>query len=113
MYLKSKFSCMMQVAISRALNGIGLAIVIPAIQSLVADSTDDSNRGIAFGWLQLTGNFGSILGGLFSVLASTSFLCIPGWKAALHLVAIIYVLVGVLVRLYANDPRYSSGPCKS
>lgn len=104
----------MQVAISRALNGIGLAIVIPAIQSLVADSTDDSNRGIAFGWLQLTGNCGSIIGGLFSVLlASTSFLGIPGWRVAFHLVAIISVLVGVLVRLYANDPRYSSGPCKS
>ena len=55
-------------AISRALNGIGLVLVSPAIQSLVADSTDDNNRGTAFGWLQLTGNLGSIIGGLLSVL---------------------------------------------
>lgn len=98
---------------SRALNGIGLAVVTPAIQSLVADFTDDSNRGIAFGWLQLTGNFGSIIGGLLSVLlASTSFFGIPGWRVAFHLVAIVSVLVGILVRLFANDPRYTSGANK-
>ncbi|OVA14182.1 Major facilitator superfamily [Macleaya cordata] len=101
-------STFFQVAVSRALNGIGLAIVIPAIQSLVADSTDDSNRGVAFGWLQLTGNIGSILGGLFSVLiASTSFMGIPGWRISFHLVGIISVIVGVLVRLFAKDPRFA------
>lgn len=99
---------MFQVAISRGLNGIGLAIVIPAIQSLVADSTVDSNRGMAFGWLQLTGNLGSIIGGLFSVLiASTTVAGIPGWRIAFHLVALISVIVGILVRLFANDPHYS------
>lgn len=97
-----------QVAISRGLNGIGLAIVIPAIQSLVADSTIDSNRGTAFGWLQLTGNMGSIIGGLFSVLiASTSFAGIAGWRIAFHLVALISIVVGILVRLFANDPNFS------
>ncbi|KAG1366511.1 hypothetical protein COCNU_13G003010 [Cocos nucifera] len=44
----------LQVAISRASNGVGLALVTPAIQSLVADSTDDSTCGSAFGWLHLT-----------------------------------------------------------
>ncbi|TQD91722.1 hypothetical protein C1H46_022682 [Malus baccata] len=82
------------VAVSRGLNGIGLAIVTPAIQSLVADSTDESNRGTAFGWLQLTGNIGSIIGGLCSVLiASTSFMGIPGWRIAFHLVGLISVIV--------------------
>ncbi|KAL5751528.1 hypothetical protein ACOSQ2_022035 [Xanthoceras sorbifolium] len=76
-----------QVAVARGLNGIGLAIVIPAIQSLVADSTDDSNRGTAFGWLQLTSNFG----------------------IAFHLVAMISVIVGILVRIFANDPRFADG----
>lgn len=95
-------------AISRGLNGIGLAIVIPAIQSLVADSTDDSNRGLAFGWLQLTGNLGSIIGGLCSLLlASTSFMGVPGWRIAFHLVGLISVIVGTLVWLFANDPRFS------
>ncbi|KAK7856202.1 hypothetical protein CFP56_024518 [Quercus suber] len=70
------------VAISRALNGIGLALVSPAIQSLVADLTDDNNRGSAFGWLQLTGNLGSIIGGLLSVLiAPITFMGIPDSNA--------------------------------
>ncbi|GMN33737.1 hypothetical protein TIFTF001_004312 [Ficus carica] len=107
-FLVAVSSTFLQVAVSRGLNGIGLAIVIPAIQSLVADSTDDSNRGTAFGWLQLTGSIGSIIGGLFSVLiASKSFMGIPGWRIAFHLVAIISVIVGILVRLFANDPRFS------
>ncbi|KAK1391965.1 Sugar transporter/spinster transmembrane protein [Heracleum sosnowskyi] len=101
-------STFLQVAISRGLNGIGLAIVLPAIQSLIADSTDDSNRGVAFGWLQFTGGLGSIIGGFISVLiASTSFMGIPGWRIAFHLVGLISVVVGILVRLFAHDPRFS------
>ncbi|KAI3949369.1 hypothetical protein MKW98_023306 [Papaver atlanticum] len=100
-------STFLEVAVSRGLNGIGLAIVIPAIQSLVADSTDDHNRGVAFGWLQVTGNIGTILGGLLSVLlASTSFMGIAGWRISFHLVAIISIVVGVLVGLFAKDPRF-------
>ncbi|XP_058085790.1 uncharacterized protein LOC131233183 [Magnolia sinica] len=113
-FLVGVSSTFFQVAVSRALNGIGLAIVAPAIQSLVADSTDDGNRGVAFGWLQLTGNFGSIIGGLFSVLlASTSFMGIPGWRISFHLVALVSIIVGILVRLFANDPRFSDGSHRS
>ncbi|XP_031384530.1 uncharacterized protein LOC116198504 isoform X1 [Punica granatum] len=106
-FLVACSSTFLQVAISRGLNGIGLAIVTPAIQSLIADSTDESNRGMAFGWLQLTGNIGSILGNLFSVLiASTSFMGIPGWRVSFHLVGLISIVVGVLVRLFARDPHF-------
>ncbi|OIW00411.1 hypothetical protein TanjilG_05761 [Lupinus angustifolius] len=102
-------STFLQVAISRGLNGIGLAIVTPAIQSLVADSTHDNNRGMAFGWLQFTGNLGSIIGGLFSVLmAPTSVAGIPGWRIAFHLVALISFIVGLLVHLFAKDPLFSN-----
>ncbi|XP_065617400.1 uncharacterized protein LOC112026093 [Quercus suber] len=107
-FLVAISSTFFQVAVSRGLNGIGLAIVTPAIQSLVADSTDDSNRGMAFGWLQLTGNLGSIIGGLSSVLiASTSFMGIPGWRIAFVLVGLVSVIVGTLVHLFANDPNFS------
>ncbi|PRQ48805.1 putative major facilitator superfamily [Rosa chinensis] len=95
------------VAISRGLNGVGLAIVIPAIQSLVADSTDDNNCGTTFGWLQLTGNLGSInRWSFFLLIASTSVIGIDGWRIAFHLVGLISVIVGILVRLFANDPHY-------
>ncbi|GLJ49766.1 hypothetical protein SUGI_1056730 [Cryptomeria japonica] len=100
----------LQVAVSRALNGIGLAIVVPAIQSLVADSTDDGNRGMAFGWLQFTSNIGTILGGLVSVLlAATTVMGIPGWRVSFHLVAVLSVLIGIFIRLFGVDPRFSNG----
>ncbi|KAG0477954.1 hypothetical protein HPP92_012673 [Vanilla planifolia] len=97
-----------EIAFSRALNGVGLAFVTPAIQSLVADSTDDANRGSAFGWLQLTSNIGSILGGLFTLLlASTTVMGIDGWRVAFHLVGIISVVVGILVYFFAVDPHFA------
>lgn len=38
-----------------AFNGVGLALMIPSAQSLVADYYPPSSRGSAFGALQLTG----------------------------------------------------------
>ncbi|RVW23063.1 hypothetical protein CK203_102450 [Vitis vinifera] len=40
----------MQVAFWRAVNGFGLAIVIPALQSFIADSYKDSVRGLDLGF---------------------------------------------------------------
>ncbi|KAL1547006.1 protein spinster-like [Salvia divinorum] len=109
-FLVAFSSTFFQVAVSRALNGIGLAIVAPAIQSLVADSTDDSSRGTAFGWLQLTSNLGSVIGGLLSLLiAPITLMGIPGWRISFHLVAIASVAVGLLVWLFAVDPHFSKG----
>uniref|UniRef100_A0A3Q7G8C0 Major facilitator superfamily (MFS) profile domain-containing protein n=1 Tax=Solanum lycopersicum TaxID=4081 RepID=A0A3Q7G8C0_SOLLC len=113
-FLVAFSSTFTQVAVSRALNGIGLAIVAPAIQSLVADSTDDDKRGMAFGWLQLTSNIGSIIGGLFSLMiAPVTLLGIPGWRLAFHLVGIISIIIGILVRLFANDPHFPDGHLKA
>ena len=50
-----------QLAAARALNGVGLAVVLPSIQSLVADAHAPEKRGVAFGWLQLTNYSGEIL----------------------------------------------------
>ncbi|KAK6923751.1 Major facilitator superfamily [Dillenia turbinata] len=77
----------------RSLNGIGLTIVTPAIQSLIVDSIDDSNRGTAFSWLQLIGSIGSIIGNLcFVPISSTSFLGVPGWRVAFHLVGLLELI---------------------
>ncbi|KAJ9673810.1 hypothetical protein PVL29_023390 [Vitis rotundifolia] len=113
-FLVAFSSTFFQVAVSRALNGIGLALVGPAIQSLIADSTDDNNRGMAFGWLQLTGNLGSALGGLCALLlAQTTFMGIAGWRISFHLVGLVSVIVGILVRLFANDPHFPDGAAKA
>ncbi|XP_058751107.1 uncharacterized protein LOC131624147 isoform X1 [Vicia villosa] len=106
-FLVAFSSTFFQVALSRGLNGIGLALVTPAIQSLVADSTDDNNRGMAFGWLQLTGNIGSIVGGLFSLLiAPITVFGIPGWRVSFHVVGLISIIVGTLVYIFAKDPHF-------
>ncbi|CAL5074582.1 unnamed protein product [Urochloa decumbens] len=100
----------LQVAISRGLNGIGLALVVPSIQSLVADSTDDGTRGTAFGWLQLASSLGLISGGFVGLLlAQTTVLGIAGWRVAFHLVAAISVAVGILNWLFAADPHFPKG----
>uniref|UniRef100_A0A804QBZ7 Major facilitator superfamily (MFS) profile domain-containing protein n=1 Tax=Zea mays TaxID=4577 RepID=A0A804QBZ7_MAIZE len=100
----------LQVAISRGLNGIGLALVVPSIQSLVADSTDDGTRGSAFGWLQLASSLGLISGGFVGLLlAQTTVLGIDGWRVAFHLVAAISVAVGILNWSFATDPHFPRG----
>ncbi|KAJ3707299.1 hypothetical protein LUZ61_011004 [Rhynchospora tenuis] len=99
----------LQVAISRGLNGIGLALVVPACQSLVADCTEAESRGSAFGWLQFTGCMGAILGGFFGILlAPTTVVGIAGWRISFHLVAIISTIVGSLVWAFAIDPNFPS-----
>ncbi|RAL40664.1 hypothetical protein DM860_006734 [Cuscuta australis] len=112
-FLVAFSSTFSQVAVSRALNGIGLAIVAPAIQSIVADSTDNDNRGLAFGWLQFTSNLGSVVGGSLALLmAPITFMGIPGWRLSFHLVGLISVIVGISVRLFASDPRFPDGSLK-
>ncbi|XP_051139516.1 uncharacterized protein LOC127257185 isoform X3 [Andrographis paniculata] len=65
---------------------------------------------MAFGWLQLTSNLGAIIGGLFSLLiAPHTFLGIPGWRVSFHLVAIVSIIVGILVRIFATDPHIDNG----
>ncbi|XP_031098037.1 uncharacterized protein LOC116002127 isoform X2 [Ipomoea triloba] len=68
---------------------------------------------MAFGWLQLTSNIGSVVGGLLSLLvAPMTFKGIPGWRFSFHLVGVISVIVGILVRLFAKDPHYPDGNIK-
>ena len=49
-----------------AVNGLGLALVIPSGQSLIADFYSPATRGKAFGTLYLTGALGGMLGGLYA-----------------------------------------------
>ncbi len=46
------------------INGIGLSMVIPSGQSMVADYYPEERRGAAFGALYLTGAVGAMLGAL-------------------------------------------------
>ncbi|XP_010446742.1 PREDICTED: uncharacterized protein LOC104729498 [Camelina sativa] len=95
-----------QVAIWRAVNGFGLAIVIPALQSFIADSYKDGARGAGFGLLNLIGTIGGIGGGVVAtVMAGSQFWGIPGWRCAFIMMATLSALIGLLVFLFVVDPR--------
>lgn len=89
----------------RGLNGLGLALVIPAIQSLVADSAHEGHRGMAFGWLQFVTNWGNILGGVLGVsMAGTEVLGVSGWRVAFFLVAVVSIGLALVIHGFAADP---------
>ncbi|KAJ7527139.1 hypothetical protein O6H91_16G038900 [Diphasiastrum complanatum] len=100
-----------QCALFRAINGIGLAIVIPALQSFIADSYLEETRGVAFGWLSLVGCIGGVGGSMAAtILAAHSFGGLPGWRLAFLLMAIVSSLIGWLVHVLVVDPK---GPAQS
>ncbi|KAL6993629.1 hypothetical protein U1Q18_011741 [Sarracenia purpurea var. burkii] len=99
----------MQAAFWRAVNGFGLAIVIPALQSFIADSYLDGVRGAGFGFLNLVGSVGGIGGGvLATIMAGYEFWGIPGWRFAFIMVATLSSVIGLLVFLFVVDPRQRS-----
>ncbi|KAL0030933.1 hypothetical protein WJX79_002316 [Trebouxia sp. C0005] len=91
-----------------AINGIGLSLVIPTGQSLIADYYQASNRGKAFGALYLTGSLGGMFGSLYATnLGSTTVFGWEGWRFVFLSVAAVSVLIGVLNWLQAYDPNYT------
>jgi len=98
-----------QVAFWRAVNGLGLAIVIPALQSFIADSYKNGSRGAGFGFLSLVGSIGGIGGGvLATVMAGHEYWDMPGWRCAFIMMALLSLLIGILVFMFVIDPVRST-----
>lgn len=95
-----------QVAFWRAINGFGLAIVIPALQSFIADSYQEGVRGVGFGMLGVVGNLGGIGGGVVAtVMAGHEYWGIPGWRVVFIMMAALSAFIGLLVFMFVVDPR--------
>lgn len=95
-----------QVVFWRAINGFGLAIVIPSLQSFIADSYMDGVRGAGFGFLSLVGAVGGIGGGaIATVMAGYDFWGVPGWRCAFIIMATLSCLIAFLVFEFVVDPR--------
>ncbi|CAN6320877.1 unnamed protein product [Urochloa humidicola] len=102
-------STFLQMALARGFNGVGLALVVPAIYSLVADYSDDGTRGSAFGWVLMAQSMGHITGNSLGVLlAATSFLGVPGWRLAFYVLAVVSALLAAVTWLFGADPRSTS-----
>jgi MFS family permease len=96
-------------ALARGFNGVGLALVVPAIYSLVADYSDDGTRGSAFGWVVMAQFMGRVAGNTLGVLlAATSFLGVPGWRLAFYALALVSASIAALTWLLGADPRRPS-----
>ena len=90
-----------------ALNGVGLALLIPNAQSLIADYFSEYSRGRAFGFLYLTAAIGGMLGALGATNLGhlRPWGLIEGWRVAFMIVALISLIVGILNMAYSVDPR--------
>ncbi|KAL8123845.1 uncharacterized protein LOC141717857 [Apium graveolens] len=95
-----------QIVFWRAVNGFGLAIVIPSLQSFIADSYADGVRGTGFGLLHFVGTVGGIGGGvLATVMAGHEFWGVPGWRCAFIMMSTLSAFIGFLVYSFVVDPR--------
>lgn len=93
-----------------AVNGLGLAMVIPSGQSLIADYYGDTSRGKAFGGLFLTGAIGGMLGSLYATnLGGMQVLGVEGWRVAFFTVACVSALIGLATLAFGRDPNFRGG----
>lgn len=93
--------------IYRLLTGIGLAVIVPTTQSLIADYYPPKERGKAFGLLGLTGVIGVIVGTIFATALVTGTKYIFGmdsWRFVFLIWGILSIIIGILVLIFAKDP---------
>ncbi|NHJ49129.1 MAG: MFS transporter [Asgard group archaeon] len=91
--------------IVRAFIGLGLAVIFPTAQSLVADFFPKSKRGQAFGILGLTGIVGAIVGMLMAGFMSGVMIgSLEGWRFSFIIIGGLSVILGILVMSFGKDP---------
>lgn len=96
-----------QAMLSCAVNGLGLALVIPCVSSMIADYHPPETRGNAFGMMSLTASLGGMAGSFFATnVGGMRPLGVEGWRFAFHLVAAVSILTAMLVFRFAVDPRH-------
>ena len=100
-----------QMVLLAAFNGLGLALALPALQSVVADAVPAKSRGAAFGGVGLAAGVGGMLAAFSATAAARRrfFGGVEGWRVAFVAVALISAAVGVLSWFFAVDPRDRRG----
>ncbi|CAL5221386.1 g3569 [Coccomyxa viridis] len=89
-----------------AINGLGLSLVIPNVQSVTADFYDEKDRGKVFGTLHLTSAAGAAFGGLYATnMGSGTRFGWEGWRVAFLLLGIISLSIGLANFACASEPR--------
>lgn len=100
------YPCMLryQVALTRALSGAGIALVTPAVYSIVADCSDGKQRGLGFGVLHLMSTLGHWLGGTVAILlAGSTLVGVHGWRLVFFLLASLSQVMAIMVYAFLVD----------
>ena len=93
-----------------ALNGFGLAVVIPSVQSLLADYWPQEVRGSSFGFQNFVAQLGGLVGGLYATnLGGKVIFQRSGWRFVFHSTGVLSMVLGFLVLLFARDPKVGQG----
>jgi MFS family permease len=93
----------------QALTGVGLAVLAPTAQSIIADYYPPDRRGKAFGIWGLGGLLGAIFGTIFATaLAGTQVavlgFTVEGWRFVFVGWGVLSILMGLIVIVFSRDP---------
>ena len=92
--------------VASALNGVGLAVVIPSVQSILADYWPQEVRGASFGFQSFVASLGGLFGGLYATnLGGKVIMGRPGWRFVFHSTGLTSLVLGFVVMLFAHDPQ--------
>ena len=87
-------------------NGIGLSLIVPSVQSLIADMYEPSQRGRAFGALYMISSLGSMMFGFFATsIGGTKVGALAGWRFAFVVVGGVSLGAAALCACIARDDR--------
>ncbi|GBG80346.1 hypothetical protein CBR_g30715 [Chara braunii] len=96
----------LEMAVFRGLNGIGLSLVVPSIQSILADSYAEEKRGWGFGLNATLATLGSIAGSSIATFtAQDTFLGLPCWRLSFFVMAILSCFLALCMGAFGQDPR--------
>mmetsp|Transcript_48654 Transcript_48654/g.135995 ORF Transcript_48654/g.135995 Transcript_48654/m.135995 type:complete len:462 (+) Transcript_48654:31-1416(+) len=89
-----------------SLSGLSLATVTPAVQVMVATSTETSMRGRAFGVYGVANSLGGVVFGLFATsISNMDFGGIMGWRIVLFIAALCSLVLAAVLSLFMPDHR--------
>jgi len=93
----------------RALNGVALAALMPISQSVIADISVASERGMLFGWASFSLNVGVVFGTVFATsLSNMRILGFAGWRVAFASVAAVSFVLAISMAIFMPDSQRTS-----
>lgn len=95
------------IAVLRMLNGVMLGMILPVMQSFVADMANGSDLGFTFGCLQFYTNFGQVFGAVtVTSMSNRVFYGVQGWRWAFTGVGISsFAISGIILMALKEEPR--------